>query len=105
MISKTVKPPYYAVVFTSVKNDSDNGYSEMADSMLDLAKKQPGYLGVDSAREEIGITVSYWESMEAIKKWQQHPAHQIAQERGKESWYKKYAVRICKVESDYYFEK
>lgn len=105
MIAKTVKPPYYAVIFSSIKTLADNGYLEMADSMMELAKRQAGFLGVESARNEVGITVSYWESIDAIKKWQAHPAHQIAQERGKENWYEKYAVRICKVESDYYFEK
>lgn len=105
MIAKTNGIPYYAVIFSSVKTKVDNGYSEMADSMIELAKRQPGFLGVESGRDEIGITVSYWESLDAIKKWQEHPAHQIAQERGKESWYEKYAVRICKVESDYFFKK
>lgn len=105
MIAQTVKPPYYAVIFSSLKTLVDNGYSEMADSMMELAKKQTGFLGVESARNEVGITVSYWESIDAIKKWQAHPAHQIAQEKGKKDWYKSYAVRICKVESDYFFEK
>lgn len=105
MIAKTIEPPYYAVIFSSLKTLVDNGYSEMADSMMELAKKQAGFLGVESARNEVGITVSYWESIDAIKKWQAHPAHQIAQERGKKDWYKSYAVRICKVESDYFFEK
>jgi heme-degrading monooxygenase HmoA len=105
MIAKTIRTPYYAVVFTSIKTPVDNGYSEMADSMMELAQRQPGFLGAESARNEVGITVSYWESLDAIKKWQAHPAHKIAQERGKENWYQKYSVRICKVESDYFFEK
>ncbi|WP_461637539.1 antibiotic biosynthesis monooxygenase family protein [Labilibaculum euxinus] len=105
MIAKTNGTPYYAVIFSSIKTTADNGYSEMAESMMELAKRQAGFLGVESAREETGITVSYWESLDAIKKWQAHPAHQIAQERGKENWYEKYAARICKVESDYFFEK
>ncbi|NOU60123.1 antibiotic biosynthesis monooxygenase family protein [Marinifilum caeruleilacunae] len=105
MIAKTIKAPYYAVIFSSLREEGDQGYAEMADTMMDLAHTQPGFLGVESARNELGITVSYWESLEAIKKWQEHPAHQIAQKRGKEEWYKKYAVRICKVDSDYFFEK
>ncbi|MDM8158334.1 antibiotic biosynthesis monooxygenase [Labilibaculum sp. K2S] len=105
MIAKTIRTPYYAVVFSSIKTTADNVYDEMADSMMELAKRQPGFLGAESAGNEVGITVSYWESLDAIKKWQAHPAHQIAQERGKENWYEKYAVRICKVESDYFFEK
>lgn len=105
MMSKNIKPPYYAVIFTSERTEDDNGYEEMADSMIELAKRQVGFLGVESARSELGITISYWESLEAIKNWQKHPAHQIAQERGKKEWYQKYTVRICKIESDYSFEK
>lgn len=105
MIAKTIKAPYYAVIFSSIRTEGDNGYSEMAETMLKLAHSQPGFLGIESARDELGITVSYWESIEAIKKWQKHPAHQIAIQRGKEDWYKEYSVRICKVESDYFFEK
>ncbi len=68
MIAKTNGAPYYAVIFSSIKTTADNGYSEMADSMMELAKRQAGFLGVESAREETGITVSYWESLDAIKK-------------------------------------
>jgi heme-degrading monooxygenase HmoA len=105
MIAKTIKAPYYAVIFSSLREDGDKGYSEMADTMMELAQTQAGFLGAESARNELGITVSYWESLEAIKKWQEHPAHIIAQKRGKEEWYKQYAVRICKVDRDYFFEK
>lgn len=80
-------------------------YAEMSDKMLDLASKQEGFLGVESARNEIGITVSYWESLEAIKKWKLHAAHTEAREKGKSLWYKAFKVRICKVEREYGFEK
>ncbi|WP_372751396.1 antibiotic biosynthesis monooxygenase [Labilibaculum sp.] len=105
MIAKTFKIPYYAVVFTSLRVEDENSYSEMADSMMELAEIQPGFLGAESVRNGFGITVSYWESIAAIEKWRSHPAHLIAQERGKKNWYEKYAIRICKVESDSFFEK
>ena len=69
MIANTPQPPYYAVIFTSLRTDVDEGYSIMADAMVELAKQQPGYLGIESARAGLGITVSYWESLEAIKIW------------------------------------
>jgi len=96
---------YYAVIFTSVKNEDDSGYEDMADKMIELAGKQPGFLGVESAREEIGITVSYWESIDDIKNWKSNAEHLIAQQMGKCNWYKNYKVRICKVEREYGFEK
>lgn len=95
------KPPYYAVIFTSTRTDGDNGYAEMAQQMEVLAKQQKGFLGLESAREEIGITVSYWESLEAITNWKQNTDHLIAQEKGIKDWYKEYKVRICLVEREY----
>lgn len=104
-ISKTPKPPYYAVVFTSIRTEGDLKYNEMADKMLELAKKQEGFLGIESARSELGITVSYWKSLEAIKKWKLHAQHTEAREKGRSIWYKAFKVRICKVEHEYGFEK
>ncbi|REK77165.1 antibiotic biosynthesis monooxygenase family protein [Paenibacillus paeoniae] len=94
---------YYAVIFTSTRTDGDNGYGLMADRMAELASRQPGYIGVDSARDTsgVGITVSYWESLEAIRNWKANEAHLIAQEKGKQDWYKQYSVKICKVEREY----
>lgn len=105
MIAKTPKPPYYAVVFTSIRTEVDFDYAEMADRMLNLAEKQEGFLGVESARNELGITVSYWESLEAIKKWKLHTEHTEAREKGRKMWYNAFKVRICKVEREYGFEK
>ncbi|MFB6367828.1 antibiotic biosynthesis monooxygenase family protein [Paenibacillus elgii] len=104
-IAQTPKAPYYAVIFTSERTDVDKGYSEMAEEMVKLASVQPGFLGVESAREGIGITVSYWESLEAIQKWKQNERHLIAQRRGMSDWYLRYKTRVCKVERDYGFEK
>ncbi|MFZ4288464.1 antibiotic biosynthesis monooxygenase family protein [Variovorax sp. HJSM1_2] len=103
MIAKTPAAPYYAVIFTSLRTDGDNGYGRMSDAMVASAEKQPGFLGVESAREEVGITVSYWESLEAIAAWKRDTAHQVAQQRGREHWYSAYKTRICKVERDYDF--
>ena len=100
MIAKTPQPPYYAVIFTSERMSIDEGYAEMATQMLELAKLQPGFLGEESAREELGITVSYWESLEAIKNWKQNAKHLQAQKLGKEKWYKKYKLRVAQVERD-----
>ncbi len=105
MIAKTPKPPYYAVIFTSIKNEEDKNYNSMSKKMLALAQKEQGFLGVESARSEIGITVSYWDNIDAIKKWKNNSEHSIARKQGKSKWYQKFKVRICKVERDYEFEK
>ncbi len=105
MIASTPAPPYYAVIFTSLRTETADGYGEMAEAMVELAKTQPGFLGVESAREGLGITVSYWESVDAIKNWKQNSDHLLAQRYGREKWYSHYKTRICKVEHDYGFEK
>ena len=101
MIATTPKPPYYAVIFTSLRTEGDNGYNAMSEHMVALAQQQPGYLGHESAREGVGITVSYWESLEAIKSWKADSEHQLAQTKGRQEWYQSFKVRICKVERDY----
>jgi heme-degrading monooxygenase HmoA len=103
MIAKTPRPPYYAVIFSSVRTSVSEDYAATADQMEQLAMQQPGYLGHESARNEIGITVSYWESLEAIRNWKQQADHLVAQQYGREKWYEAYTTRICLVERDYSF--
>lgn len=105
MIIDNLKPPYYAVIFTTILTDDICGYKEAAQRMELLAKKQPGYLGIESTRGEIGITVSYWENNQAIIAWKNNLEHTEIRNLGREKWYKKYQLRICKVEREYGFDK
>jgi heme-degrading monooxygenase HmoA len=105
MIASTPEPPYYAVIFTSVRANDDPAYARMAERMVELASQQPGFLGVESARNEVGITVSYWTSEEAILNWKMHSEHQIAREFGKKEWYSAFTTRVAKVERDYSFKR
>ena len=100
-IAPTPAPPYYAVIITSLRTAEETGYEAMAEAMFALAARQPGFLGVESARDGLGITVSYWESLEAIAAWKQNSAHLGAQQRGRDLWYHAYKTRICRVERDY----
>jgi heme-degrading monooxygenase HmoA len=104
-IARTPAPPYYAVIFTSLRTEGDQGYGSMADAMDELARRQPGFLGVESAREGVGITVSYWDSLESIAAWKKNAEHRVAQRQGREQWYESYTTRICRVERDYTFER
>lgn len=97
--------PYFAVIFTSKQTEHTKGYAEMSEKMELLAKQQKGYLGIDSARNDVGITVSYWDSLEAIKAWKANTNHLFAQQKGREEWYNWYNVRICRVEREYEFLK
>jgi len=103
-IAQTPEPPYYAVIFTSTLKPDEQGYHEMANDILNTAKLQPGFLGIESAREAVGITISYWDSLESIKNWKENSHHIKAQSLGKTRWYQQYQVRITRVERDYLFQ-
>ena len=104
----TPEPPYYAVIFTSRESGSDSeAYAETAGRMVDLAGRQPGFLGVESVRGEdgIGITVSYWESLDAIQVWRKNEEHLAAQEKGRAEWYDRFELRVAKVERAHGFDR
>lgn len=105
MIAATPPTPYYAVIFTSLRTDIDQGYGDMAERMVELAAQQAGFLGVESAREGVGITVSYWQDLASIKAWKANTEHLLAQQTGRSDWYRQYKTRIAKVERDYGFDK
>jgi heme-degrading monooxygenase HmoA len=98
--ARTPEPPYYAVIFTSTRTPVDDGYGDMSTKMVEMAAQQPGFLGVESARDAdgLGITVSYWESEEAIANWRANAEHRIAQSQGREKWYSELVTRVAKVE-------
>ena len=97
----------YAVIFTSLRTEGDQGYAQTADETVALASRQPGYLGVESARgsDGLGITVSYWRDLESIRHWKANADHLTAQSAGRERWYRAYRVRVCRVERDYGYER
>jgi heme-degrading monooxygenase HmoA len=105
MLAKTPSPPYYAVIFSSTRTEGDNGYTEMSDKMIALASKQDGFLGIESARDGLGITVSYWRDLDAIKNWKANSEHSTARMKGRSLWYQSFKTRIARVERDYEFEK
>jgi heme-degrading monooxygenase HmoA len=107
-LSTTPEPPYYVVIFASLRTKQDDeGYAAAAARMAQLASEQPGYLGVDSARDAtgVGITVSYWSSEDAIAAWRRHAEHTLSREQGRKSWYAEYQVRVARVERAYGFKR
>jgi len=106
MIAATPEPPYYVVIFTSIRSDQEQGYADAAQRMLELARQQPGFLGVESARSEgLGITLSYWQSEEAIRAWREHAEHVAVREQGRALWYDAFVTRVARVERAYDFAR
>lgn len=99
----TPEPPYYAVIFTSTRTGVDEGYGAVAERMVALASRQPGFLGVESTRgaDGLGITVSYWTSLEAIAAWKAQGEHRVAQANGHNKWYQHFETRVARVERAY----
>jgi heme-degrading monooxygenase HmoA len=107
MLAAPPRPPYDAVVFTSVRTpDDDAGYAAVAERMAELASAQPGFLGVESVRgaDGLGITVSYWDSLDAVRHWGEHVEHRLAQQVGRERWYERFRLRVCRVEAERTFD-
>lgn len=103
VIAQTPEPPYYAVIFTSLRTDGEKGYGHMAERMVELAAEQGGFLGIESARDAngLGITVSYWATEEDIAAWKAQTEHRVAQEKGQQIWYAGYHLRVARVERAY----
>jgi heme-degrading monooxygenase HmoA len=105
-LENEVRPPYYAVIFTSRRSDADpEGYEATAARMVELASRQPGFLGVESARgaDGLGITVSYWRSLDAVRAWGRQAEHLVAQAGGRERWYEWFRLRVARVETERVF--
>lgn len=104
----TPDPPYFAVIFSSVRTNVDaDSYEAMANRMVELAAAMPGFLGIESARGEngFGITVSYWASEQAIRDWQRQADHLVGQRLGREKWYERFELRVSRVDRAYGFCK
>src|SRR5215218_5991216 len=105
-IAVTPPPPYYAVIFTSVRTADNDGYGVTADRMTELARGRDGFLGVESARDDsVGITVSYWRDELSIRQWKAVAEHVVAQETGRTRWYRAYTTRVALVERAYDFAR
>lgn len=102
-LADILAPPYYAVIFSSLQGDDRRGYAGTARRMMELAARQPGFLGVETAHDEIGITVSYWRDLESIEAWRRHAEHAVARRSGRERWYRAYRLRVARVERAHEF--
>ena len=105
MIVTHLEPPYFGVIFTTLLSNDQTDYQSTAMRMKELAEQQEGYLGMESARGDLGITVSYWKDLSSITNWKHNLEHSEARTRGKQQWYSQYQLIICKVERAYGFEK
>ena len=105
--ARTPLPPYYAVIFTSQRADGDSGYAAMSERMVNLGTRYPGFLGIESVRNEqgVGITVRYWRDEASILAWKRDTEHEKAQQGGQKTWYEHYEVRVAKVERAYRFDR
>ncbi len=89
----------FVVTFISLLNTNADGYEAAADKMIKAVEKEKGFVAVYSVRNEVGvgITVSYWSSLEAIAQWKADNAHTVIQKKGKNEWYDWYQLQVCEI--------
>lgn len=106
-LAETPEPPYYAVIFSTLRGDDEAGYAATSERMFELAAQSPGFLGFESAAGDDdgpGITVSYWRDREAIRVWRRNAEHLVAQTLGRERWYRSFVLRVAEVTGERRFE-
>jgi heme-degrading monooxygenase HmoA len=101
MIASTPAPPYYAVIFSSLRTENNDGYLKTSKRMVELAEQADGFLGYESVRERLGITISYWKDLDSIRKWKENAEHTLAREKGRKEWYRAFKVRVAEVKREF----
>jgi heme-degrading monooxygenase HmoA len=97
---------YFAVIFRSELSSDPAGYQDAAAEMEAIAARQPGYLGFHSARSDgHGISISYWQTDDDIRRFKSHADHLWAQREGRNRWYRRYSVEVCEVQRHYQFDR
>ena len=98
-----------AVIFTSTRSvNSDAKYQEWSTRMEELVAKQSGYIshiGFRDSQTRQGVTISYFEDEDSIRKWKVLNEHLEAQKLGREEFYEEYSVKIAVVNREYSWAK
>lgn len=104
MIALTPEPPYYAVIFSSYLKNNLYDYEETFEKLMQIAGEIDGFIGMESVRNDFGISISYWKDKSSIEEWKENFEHIIAKKRGKQEWYKNYSLKIARVEYEKNFK-
>lgn len=92
----------YLVVFRAEVKHLDADYVAMAARLRDLALTEFGCLEFHALTEgDQEIALSYWPDLEAVARWRTHDEHLLAQQLGRERWYRSYRVEISRIERSY----
>ena len=91
----------YAIIFEAEPNPGREAeYFAIAKGLATELLRQPGFLRIDRARSVMTegklLSISFWESEEAIEAWHQHPLHREAQARAKTGIFR--AMRITRLQ-------
>ena len=95
----------YAVIFSSKRQDANYDlYYEHNNVLEEKIKSIPGYLkhlGIRHPESRQGVTVAYFDSLEAIDKWRKDEEHMDAKKLAKSNFYENYQVEITEVIDKY----
>ena len=93
----------YVVIFRADVRRFDAEYYAVAARMRDLALGRFGCIEFHSVTEGNNeVSLSYWPSEEHIRVWKEHPEHVLAQQAGRERWYKAYSIQVAEVKREYH---
>ena len=93
----------YSVAFTFEAGTYDARFHELNARIDAAARATPGYLGVESWRSADGARANatyYWQSLEALRAFSDHPDH-LAAKRDYRRWYRGYHIVIAKIVRSY----
>jgi heme-degrading monooxygenase HmoA len=99
--AETLETPRYAAVFPWSRNDNGelDGRVRAAQEMMALASRQPGCLGVETARGSKGpsMVISYWRDLDAFDAWRAKGDDAAARRRGRDAWCDLSGFRVSRV--------
>ena len=96
----------YAVIFeVQPKPQHKQDYLDTAAQLLDELKAIPGFISVErfaslSSQHKL-VSLSFWETEEAIKQWKANVNHKAAQAKGINEYFEDFRIRVARVERDY----
>ena len=98
----------YLIIFEVYPHPSQKDrYFELAAQLREELVKQPGFVQVERFQSLVDegkiLSLSSWESVEAIAGWRNHAEHMVVQEEGKARIFESYRLRVAKVVRDYGF--
>lgn len=83
-----------------LRDEGRDGYGEVAGEMDRLARSMPGFIEAKTYTADDGerVTIVTFADRASHDAWRDHPAHRVAQQRGRDEFYAEYRMQVCRCE-------